>query len=101
MFKTVLFFLVFSICDYIHANDSIIIGNSASSFEQVFPCEVVVNVWVNQIGVVVEFFLNEDETTCVDESLLRKAEKAACEAIFSPNPHGLETQKGRMVFKFL
>jgi hypothetical protein len=61
----------------------------------------VVTIWVNQEGKVTRVLSGAKGTTVTDPALIRQAETAARQALFSANPDGPEEQIGKIIYNFL
>ena len=62
---------------------------------------VVVTIWVNQAGKVTRVLSGAKGTTVTDPALIRQAETAARQALFSTNPTGPDEQIGKIIYNFL
>jgi len=62
---------------------------------------VVVTIWVNQEGKVTRVLSGAKGTTVTDPALIRQAESAARQALFSTNPTGPDEQIGKIIYNFL
>jgi len=62
---------------------------------------VVVTIWVNQAGKVTRVLSGAKGTTVTDPALIRQAESAARQALFSANPTGPDEQIGKIIYNFL
>jgi hypothetical protein len=71
---------------------------SCNSVEQ---GRVVVSIWVNREGRVTRVSAGAKGTTVTDPSLIRQAESAARQALFSANPDGPEEQIGKIIYNFI
>jgi len=62
---------------------------------------VVVTIWVSREGKVTRVVSGAKGTTVTDPSLIRQAETAARQAVFSANPDGPDEQIGKIIYNFL
>jgi len=62
---------------------------------------VIVKVWVNQSGKVINAVVQEKGTTTADSRLRDMAVKAAKEAVFDANPDAPEVQTGTITYDFI
>lgn len=62
---------------------------------------VVVTIWVNRDGKVTRVSSGAKGTTVTDPSLMRQAESAARQALFSANPNGPDEQVGKIIYNFI
>lgn len=62
---------------------------------------VVVTIWVSREGRVTRVLSGAKGTTVTDPSLIRQAESAARQALFSANPNGPDEQIGKIIYNFL
>ena len=62
---------------------------------------VVVTIWVNRDGKVTRVSSGAKGTTVTDPSLMRQAESAARQALFSANLNGPDEQIGKIIYNFI
>ena len=62
---------------------------------------VVVTIWVNRDGRVTRVISGAKGTTVTDPSLIRQAESAARQALFSTNNSGPDEQVGKIIYNFI
>lgn len=62
---------------------------------------VVVTIWVNRDGRITRVLSGAKGTTVTDPSLIRQAESAARQALFSANPNGPDEQIGKIIYNFI
>ncbi|NWJ51567.1 MAG: energy transducer TonB [Bacteroidetes bacterium] len=71
------------------------------SYNSVEQGRVVVSIWVNREGRVTRVSAGAKGTTVTDSGLIRQAESAARQALFSANPDGPEEQNGKIIYNFI
>lgn len=71
------------------------------SYNSVEQGRVVVSIWVNREGRVTRVSSGAKGTTVTDPGLIRQAESAAKQALFSANPDGPEEQIGKIIYNFI
>ena len=63
--------------------------------------DVVVDIWVNRIGKVVEARINFKQTNIIDSNLRRVSIQAAKNSTFTEDPTAPEKQRGTITYKFI
>ncbi len=71
------------------------------SYNSVEQGRVVVSIWVNREGRVTRVSAGAKGTTVTDPNLIRQAESAARQALFSANQDGPEEQIGKIIYNFI
>jgi TonB family protein len=71
------------------------------SYNSVEQGRVVVSIWVNREGRITRVSAGAKGTTVTDPNLIRQAESAARQALFSANPDGPEEQIGKIIYNFI
>jgi len=63
--------------------------------------KVVVRIWVNKQGKVVRVLPGVQGTTLTDQRLIKLAENAALNAVFTPDPNAADQQVGTITYNFI